>query len=325
MAPARRRRRPAAGLDHDRRSPRSSPRRRRRPARPRRPRRRPPRPEAEEELVGNSLGQQPVPADRRLGRGARADGAIVPDDCWGDFPSSHYDIGCDEGAWNHIGRKVYCTFTDLSYQGARSATATALWIVEWAYAFGVLRAAGRPGHHDRRVVRAEHDRPAGPGRAGVVLRHRLGRPARPAGQALPGRRRAGGVGRHGRAGRHPAGQPVGLPRRRVRHDGHGVGGPAVDRHGQTATRRRPRRRRRPPAAAGPPPPGLRRGPLRPPQLGRVRHAGRVPRHARPHRGRSGRGATATRPATRWRRPAARSRPSSTTTRAASDCSARSSP
>ena len=21
---------------------------------------------------------------------------MVPDDCWGRFPSSHYDIGCDE-------------------------------------------------------------------------------------------------------------------------------------------------------------------------------------------------------------------------------------
>ena len=71
-------------------------------------------------------------------------GAIVPDDCWGEFPSSNFDIGCDEGAWNHIGRKVYCTFTDLAYQGSRSATATALWMVEWAYAFGVYERLGGP-------------------------------------------------------------------------------------------------------------------------------------------------------------------------------------
>jgi hypothetical protein len=68
--------------------------------------------------------------------------SIVPDDCWGQFPSSHYDIGCDEGAWNHISRKVYCTFTDLAFQGARSATAVALWVVEWAYGFGVYDRLG---------------------------------------------------------------------------------------------------------------------------------------------------------------------------------------
>jgi hypothetical protein len=62
---------------------------------------------------------------------------ILPDDCWGRFPSSNYDIGCDEGAWNHLSRKTYCTFTDLSFQGSRSATALTLWLVEWSYGFGV--------------------------------------------------------------------------------------------------------------------------------------------------------------------------------------------
>jgi hypothetical protein len=68
--------------------------------------------------------------------------SIVPDDCWGRFPSSHYDIGFDEGAWNHISRKVYGTFTDLAFQGARSSTAVALWLVEWAYGFGMYDRLG---------------------------------------------------------------------------------------------------------------------------------------------------------------------------------------
>jgi hypothetical protein len=70
--------------------------------------------------------------------------SIVPDDCWGRFPSSHYDIGCDEGAWNHISRKVYCAFTDLAYQGARTSTAVALWLVGWSYGFDVYDHLG--GH-----------------------------------------------------------------------------------------------------------------------------------------------------------------------------------
>src|SRR5690606_24013747 len=68
--------------------------------------------------------------------------SVVPDDCWGPFPSSHYDIGFDEGAWNHLSRKVYGTFTDLSFQGARSATAVGLWLVQWAYGFGIYERLG---------------------------------------------------------------------------------------------------------------------------------------------------------------------------------------
>ncbi|HEY3140223.1 MAG TPA: hypothetical protein VGJ86_03795 [Acidimicrobiales bacterium] len=70
--------------------------------------------------------------------------SIVPDDCWGRFPSSHYDIGCDEGAWNNISRKVYCTFTDLAFGTARSLVAFALWVIEWAYGFSVYDRLGQP-------------------------------------------------------------------------------------------------------------------------------------------------------------------------------------
>jgi uncharacterized membrane protein YgcG len=99
--------------------------------------------EAEQELVGQGAVSNPCqPTDGSAE--VTVQGAIVPDDCWGDFPSSNFDIGCDEGAWNHIGRKVYCTFTDLAYQGSRSATATSLWMVEWAYAFGVYERLGGP-------------------------------------------------------------------------------------------------------------------------------------------------------------------------------------
>jgi hypothetical protein len=84
------------------------------------------------------------PADSpcALGKAGAESSSIVPDDCWGRFPSSHYDIGCDEGAWNHISRKVYCTFTDLAFQGARSSTALALWLVQWSYGFDIYDRLG---------------------------------------------------------------------------------------------------------------------------------------------------------------------------------------
>ncbi|MBW3643610.1 MAG: hypothetical protein KY447_11930, partial [Actinobacteria bacterium] len=40
------------------------------------------------------------------GSGAATKGAsIVPDECWGRFPSSHYDIGFDQGSWNDVSAK----------------------------------------------------------------------------------------------------------------------------------------------------------------------------------------------------------------------------
>ncbi|HLM64755.1 MAG TPA: hypothetical protein VK306_10695 [Acidimicrobiales bacterium] len=103
--------------------------------------------ERDREATDNLLGNGPVQNECQPTDGSAAAapaGSIVPDDCWGPFASSHYDIGCDEGAWNNIGRKVYCTFTDLAFQGARSATATSLWLVEWAYSFGVYERLGGP-------------------------------------------------------------------------------------------------------------------------------------------------------------------------------------
>jgi hypothetical protein len=90
--------------------------------------------------------QAPPPADSPCATptaGGEVD-TVLPDDSWGRFPSSHYDIGCDEGAWNHLSRMVYCTFTDLAFQGSRSATALTLWLIEWSYGFGVYDRLG--GH-----------------------------------------------------------------------------------------------------------------------------------------------------------------------------------
>ena len=87
-------------------------------------------------------GAQPPTPCAPGGGESPASASIVPDDCWGRFPSSHYDIGFDEGAWNQISRKVYGTFTDLAFSGARSATAVALWLVHWAYGFAVYNRLG---------------------------------------------------------------------------------------------------------------------------------------------------------------------------------------
>lgn len=104
--------------------------------------------DVEEEVTVEDLERQAAEqnfcAQLLAGDTASEPSSIVPDSCWGLAPSSHYDIGCDEGAWNHLSRKVYCVFTDLSFQGGRSSTAVGLWLVEWAYGFGIYDRLGQP-------------------------------------------------------------------------------------------------------------------------------------------------------------------------------------
>lgn len=85
----------------------------------------------------------PVPVTAPERRVAASD-PVVPDDVYGGVPSSHYDIGCDEGAWNNVGRKLYCWFTDLAFQTARVTVAVSLWLVGWAYSFAPARALTGP-------------------------------------------------------------------------------------------------------------------------------------------------------------------------------------
>lgn len=93
--------------------------------------------------------------------GGAGPASIVPDDCWGRFPSSHYDIGFDEGAWNHVARKVYGTLTDLAFSAARTATALALWLVGWAYGFAVYDRLGATAIDVARRYHAEVVGPLG--------------------------------------------------------------------------------------------------------------------------------------------------------------------
>lgn len=90
-----------------------------------------------ESLFGSDDEENPLLGDEPAPRpcaepGAAGDG-IVPDGCWGPFPSSHYEIGCDSGSLTDVKSTVYCTGTDWTFQAGRVSTAVSLWGVEWAY------------------------------------------------------------------------------------------------------------------------------------------------------------------------------------------------
>lgn len=101
--------------------------------------------------VACTSGNAPAPAAQ----------SVVPDDCWGRFPSSHYDIGCDEGAWNNVTRKIYCALTDMAFQAARAAVATALWLIDWAYGFRVYDRLGSLAVHLAAALQANLIGPLG--------------------------------------------------------------------------------------------------------------------------------------------------------------------
>lgn len=57
---------------------------------------------------------------------------------YGRFPSDHYDIGYDEGAWNHLGRKLVGALTDIIFGINRTLIAAGLWLLKWAYSFELM-------------------------------------------------------------------------------------------------------------------------------------------------------------------------------------------
>ncbi len=62
---------------------------------------------------------------------------LLPDGCWGSFPSNNYDIGYHEGAWNHFDRRFYGWWTGFFFDLGKGATQVSLWSIGWAYNFDI--------------------------------------------------------------------------------------------------------------------------------------------------------------------------------------------
>ena len=72
---------------------------------------------------------------------------IVPGEEPGPYPTSHYDIGYDEGAWNHFSRKILGFLTEAAFGLARWFVRVSLWIVNWAMGFGFARRLATPAEN----------------------------------------------------------------------------------------------------------------------------------------------------------------------------------
>lgn len=84
---------------------------------------------------------------------------IVPGEEPGPHPTSHYDIGYDEGAWNHFSRKILGFLTEAAFGTARWFVRVGLWVVNWALAFGFAERLAAPA---QRAADAYETRVVGP-------------------------------------------------------------------------------------------------------------------------------------------------------------------
>ena len=74
---------------------------------------------------------------RESGQAAVESSGLPPDQCWGSFPSNNYDLGYDEGAWDHFDRRFYGWWTGFFFDLGKGGTQISLWAIGWAYSFDI--------------------------------------------------------------------------------------------------------------------------------------------------------------------------------------------
>jgi hypothetical protein len=67
---------------------------------------------------------------------------LLPDQCWGTFPTSLYEISWDDGSWTDVGKyktRILGTVASVLFSLGRSAIQVVLWLLEWAFTFDVTQ------------------------------------------------------------------------------------------------------------------------------------------------------------------------------------------
>jgi hypothetical protein len=59
--------------------------------------------------------------------------AFIPDDCWGTYPATKYDIGYEPGEWHEFSRWMWGNSTAFAYNIGKGAVSLSLWAVDWAF------------------------------------------------------------------------------------------------------------------------------------------------------------------------------------------------
>jgi hypothetical protein len=84
---------------------------------------------------------------------------LLPDQCWGTYPTANYELSWEDGAWYDVGGyqdRLMGWFTSLAFLVGRSAMQLALWLVDWAYTFDIKQytdmTARIAGRYDVRII-----------------------------------------------------------------------------------------------------------------------------------------------------------------------------
>jgi hypothetical protein len=65
---------------------------------------------------------------------------LLPDQCWGTYPTSNYELSWDDGGWNPFskyGERLMGWVASFMFILGRSAIQVVLWLVQWGYEFDI--------------------------------------------------------------------------------------------------------------------------------------------------------------------------------------------
>jgi len=65
---------------------------------------------------------------------------LLPDGCWGTYPTSNYELSWDDGGWNDpskYGERLMGWVASFMFIIGRSAIQVVLWLVQWGYEFDI--------------------------------------------------------------------------------------------------------------------------------------------------------------------------------------------
>jgi hypothetical protein len=65
---------------------------------------------------------------------------LLPDQCWGTYPTSNYELSWDDGSWSDVskyGERLMGWVASFMFIIGRSAIQVVLWLVQWGYEFDI--------------------------------------------------------------------------------------------------------------------------------------------------------------------------------------------
>jgi hypothetical protein len=96
-------------------------------------------------------------AERELGSYTAP--GLLPDQCWGTYPTSHYELSWDDGSWTDVskyGERLMGWVASFLFTIGRSSIQIVLWLVQWGFEFDISEyteiTSSVGGNYQNRIV-----------------------------------------------------------------------------------------------------------------------------------------------------------------------------